>query len=77
MLSSSHIKIFQKKKIQMSDCIQVITMKHKKGREIIQFFSKYIQAVLHMLDSAQIAALKQSERNNKLTSAITITCIPV
>lgn len=37
----------------MSDCVQVITMNHRKGREIIQFFSKYIQAALHMVNSAK------------------------
>lgn len=63
--------------MEMSDCIQVITMNHKKGKEIIQFFSKYIQAVLQMLNSAQIAAFKKSERNHKLKSVVTITCVPV
>lgn len=63
--------------MEMSDCIQVVTVNHKKGRDIVQFFSKYIQTVLHMLNSAQIAAFKKSETNPKLMSVITITCIPV
>lgn len=51
----------------MSDCTQVITMNHKKGKDIAQFSSKYIQA--------QIAAFEKSKTNHKLMSAITITCI--
>lgn len=54
----------------MSDCIQVVTVNHKKGKDIVQFFSKYIQTVLHMLNSAQIAAFKKSETNPKLMSVI-------
>lgn len=76
LLSSSHIKSF-KKIMEVSDCIQVIIVNQKKGKEMIQFSSKYIQAVLHMLSSAQIAAFKKSERNHKLKSAVTITCVPV
>lgn len=30
--------------MEMSDCTQVITMNQRKGKDIAQFYSKYIQA---------------------------------
>jgi len=62
--------------MEMSGCIQIIPMNHKKGKNIMQFFTKCTWVVLHMLNSAQIALFKKSETNHNLMSAITITCIP-
>lgn len=74
MPSNSQIKPFRKK----YGGVRLDSSEHNESQERQgQFFSKCIQAVLHTLKAAQIAAFKISETNHRLMSAITITCIPV
>lgn len=56
--SSSQIKSFRKI-MEMSDCIQVTAKNHN---DMIQFFSKCIQAVLHTLNLAQEQPLKNQKQ---------------